>query len=262
MIRAIRTSASGMKAQEVRVDVISNNLANVNTSGFKKTQAQFQDLLYQTLRPAGVVEFEGQIVPTELQVGHGVKLTSTQKVFTQGTMHKTENNLDLAITGDGFFQILMPDGNTAYTRDGNFEISQDGILVTTEGLPLQPAITIPQNAMDISVGADGNVDAILPGQVQPQNVGRIELARFINPAGLLSYGRNLYLETEASGDPILSVAGEEGAGTLRQGFLEGSNVSVVDEIVQLIITQRAFEVNSSVIRTSDEMLQTANNMRT
>jgi flagellar basal-body rod protein FlgG len=260
MMRALRTAATGMKAQEVRVDVISNNLANVNTSGFKKTQAQFQDLLYQTLRPAGVVEFEGQVVPTELQVGHGVKLTSTQKVFTQGTMHKTDNNLDIAVTGDGFFQILMPDGNTAYTRDGNFEISQDGILVTTEGLPLQPAITIPQNAMDISVGADGNVDAILPGQVQPQNVGRIELARFINPAGLRNIGDNLFTETVASNTPILGNPAENEFGSLEQGYLELSNVSVVDELVDLITAQRVYELNSRGISIADNMMQVAGNI--
>ncbi|MBW7996898.1 MAG: flagellar basal-body rod protein FlgG [Candidatus Glassbacteria bacterium] len=260
MMRAIRTAATGMKAQEVRVDIIANNLANVNTAGFKKTQAQFQDLLYQTLRPAGVVEFEGQIVPTELQVGHGVKLSSTQKVFTQGTLHKTQNNLDLAVTGDGFFQILMPDGNSAYTRDGNFEISQDGILVTTEGLPLQPQITVPQNAMDISVGADGNVDVILPGQVQPQNVGRIEMARFINPAGLRNIGDNLFLETVASNTPILGNPAENEFGRIEQGYLELSNVSVVDELVDLITAQRVYELNSRGISIADSMMQVAGNI--
>ena len=260
MIRAIRTAASGMKAQEVRVDVISNNLANVNTSGFKKTQAQFQDLLYQTLRPAGVVEYEGQVVPTELQVGHGVKLSSTQKVFTQGTMHKTENKLDLAVVGDGFFQILQPDGTVAYTRDGNFEISQDGILVTSEGLPLQPQITIPQNAMDFSVGADGNVDVILPAQVQPQNVGRIELARFINPAGLRNIGKNLFLETVSSNTPILGNPAENEFGRIEQGYLELSNVSVVDELVDLITAQRVYELNSRGISIADNMMQVAGNI--
>ncbi len=257
MMRAIRTAATGMKAQEVRVDIISNNLANVNTAGFKKTQAQFQDLLYQTLRPAGVVEYEGLVVPTELQVGHGVKLSSTQKVFTQGTMNKTGNNLDLAVIGDGFFQILMPDGTTAYTRDGNFEISQDGILVTTEGLPLQPSITIPQTAMDISVGADGNVDVIQSGQVQPQNVGRIELARFINPAGLRNIGDNLFTETIASNTPILGNPAENEYGSIEKGYLELSNVSVVDELVDLITAQRIYELNSRGISIADTMMQVA-----
>jgi len=260
MIRALRISATGMKAQEVRIDNIANNLANVNTAGYKKTQAQFQDLLYQVLRPAGVAEFQGQIVPTELQVGHGVQLSSTQKVFTQGELYKTQNDLDLAILGDGFFQILQPDGTIAYTRDGNFEISQDGILVTTDGLFLQPQITIPQNALKISIGADGNVDVLLPQQVQPQNVGRIELARFINPAGLRNIGNNLYLETVASNTPILGNPNENEFGRIEQGYLELSNVSVVDELVELITAQRVYELNSRGIATADNMLQVATNI--
>ncbi|MEA2062088.1 MAG: flagellar basal-body rod protein FlgG [Gemmatimonadota bacterium] len=257
MIRAIRTSATGMKAQEIRVDVIANNLANVNTAGFKKSQAQFQDLLYQSLRPAGVAEFEGQIVPTEIQVGHGVRLSSTQKVFTQGNMQKTQNDLDWAVTGEGFFQIQQSDGSFAYTRDGNFEISQDGILVTADGLALQPQITIPQNAMKVSVGADGNVDVLIPGQVQPQNVGRIELARFINPAGLRNIGNNLFVETVASNTPMLGNPSENEFGRITQGYLEISNVSVVDELVDLITAQRVYELNSRGISISDHMLQTA-----
>ncbi|HUU30061.1 MAG TPA: flagellar basal-body rod protein FlgG [archaeon] len=260
MIRALRTSATGMKAQEVRVDVIANNLANVNTAGFKKTQAQFQDLLYQTLRPAGVSEFQGTIVPAELQVGHGVRLSSTQKVFTQGELQKTQNDLDLAINGDGFFQITQPDGTVAYTRDGNFEINQDGMLVTTDGLALQPQITIPQNAMKVSVGADGNVDVILPGQVQPANVGRIELARFINPAGLRNVGNNLFVETVASNTPILGNPNENEFGRIEQGYIEFSNVSVVDELVDLITAQRVYELNSRGISIADNMLQVASNI--
>lgn len=249
-----------MKAQEVRVDVIANNLANVNTAGFKKTQAQFQDLLYQTLRPAGVAEFQGQIVPTEMQVGHGVKLSSTQKVFSQGELQKTQNDLDLAINGDGFFQIQQPDGTIAYTRDGNFEISQDGILVTTDGLMLQPQITIPANAMKLSVGADGNVNVLLPQQVQPQNVGRIELARFINPAGLRNIGNNLYLETVSSNPPLLGNPAENEFGRIEQGYIEYSNVSVVDELVDLITAQRVYELNSRGISIADNMLQVAGNI--
>ncbi len=260
MIRALRTAATGMKAQEVRVDVIANNLANVNTAGFKKTQAQFQDLLYQTLRPAGVAEFQGQVVPTEMQVGHGVKLSSTQKVFTQGELQKTQNDLDLAINGDGFFQIQQPDGTIAYTRDGNFEISQDGILVTTDGLMLQPQITIPANAMKLSVGADGNVNVLLPQQVQPQNVGRIELARFINPAGLRNIGNNLYLETVSSNPPLLGNPAENEFGRIEQGYIEYSNVSVVDELVDLITAQRVYELNSRGISIADNMLQVAGNI--
>jgi flagellar basal-body rod protein FlgG len=260
MIRALRTAATGMKAQEVRVDVIANNLANVNTAGFKKTQAQFQDLLYQTLRPAGIAEFQGQVVPTEMQVGHGVKLSSTQKVFTQGELQKTQNDLDLAINGDGFFQIQQPDGTIAYTRDGNFEISQDGILVTTDGLMLQPQITIPANAMKLSVGADGNVNVLLPQQVQPQNVGRIELARFINPAGLRNIGNNLYLETVSSNPPLLGNPAENEFGRIEQGYIEYSNVSVVDELVDLITAQRVYELNSRGISIADNMLQVAGNI--
>ena len=260
MIRALRTAATGMKAQEVRVDVIANNLANVNTAGFKKTQAQFQDLLYQTLRPAGIAEFQGQVVPTEMQVGHGVKLSSTQKVFTQGELQKTQNDLDLAINGDGFFQIQQPDGTIAYTRDGIFEISQDGILVTTDGLMLQPQITIPANAMKLSVGADGNVNVLLPQQVQPQNVGRIELARFINPAGLRNIGNNLYLETVSSNPPLLGNPAENEFGRIEQGYIEYSNVSVVDELVDLITAQRVYELNSRGISIADNMLQVAGNI--
>ena len=257
MIRALRSSATGMKAQETRVDVIANNLANVNTSGFKKVQAQFQDLLYQTLRPAGVAEFAGQVVPSELQVGHGVRLSSTQRVFTQGNMQKTDNDLDWTIDGDGFFQIEQPDGTFAFTRDGNFEISQDGIIVTTDGLAVNPQIVIPQNAMKVSVGADGNVDVLLPGQVQPQNVGRIELARFVNPAGLRAIGNNLYQETVASNTPILGNPSENEFGQIEQGYLEISNVSVVDELVDLISAQRIYELNSRGISIADNMLQTA-----
>lgn len=257
MIRALRTAASGMKAQETRVDVIANNLANVNTAGFKKTQAQFQDLLYQTLRPAGVSEFQGQYVPGEMQVGHGVKLASTQKIFTQGTMQATGNDLDVGVIGDGFFQIMRPDGTMAYTRDGNFEISQDGILVNSDGLPLQPQITIPQNATKVNIGQDGTVDVLLPNEVQPANVGRIELARFINPAGLRAIGNNLFVETVASNSPVLGNPSEDEFGRLQQGYLEISNVDSVDELVDLITAQRVYELNSRGISVADNMLQTA-----
>ncbi len=260
MILALRTSATGMKAQEIRVDVIANNLANVNTSGFKKTQVQFQDLLYQTLRPAGVTAFQGFNVPTELQVGHGVRLSSTQKVFSQGTFHKTQNDLDIAIIGDGFFQITQPDGTFAYTRDGNFEISENGILVSTDGLAMDPQISIPGDAMKISIGADGNVDVLLPAQVQPVNVGRIQLARFINPAGLRNIGNNLFVETLASNTPIIGSPAENEFGRIEQGYLELSNVSVVDELVELITAQRVYELNSRGISIADSMLQVVTNL--
>jgi len=260
MQRSLFTGATGMRGQQLNLDVIANNLANVNTTAFKRSRVDFQDLLYQTLRAPGAISAQGLEIPSGIQLGHGVGVASITKLFLQGTFVETGNSLDIAIEGDGFFQITMPDGEIAYTRDGSFKINRDGTIVTSDGFPLEPEISIPEDAVLITIGTDGTISVTLSDSTTDE-LDQIELARFINPAGLLSQGRNLFRESEASGDPILSIPGEEGAGTLRQGFLEGSNVSVVDEIVQLIITQRAFEVNSSVIRTSDEMLQTANNMR-
>jgi flagellar basal-body rod protein FlgG len=260
MQRSLFTGATGMKGQQLNLDVISNNLANVNTTAFKRSRVDFQDLLYQTLRAPGAVSAEGFEIPSGIQLGHGVGVASITKIFQQGSFVNTGNPLDVAIEGDGFFQITLPDGDIGYTRDGSFKLNRDGIVVTSDGFPLEPEITIPEDAVNVTIGTDGTVSVTLSDGTTNE-LGQMELARFINPAGLLSQGRNLFRESEASGDPILSVPGEEGAGTIRQDYLEGSNVSVVDEIVQLIITQRAFEVNSSVIRTSDEMLQTANNMR-
>jgi flagellar basal-body rod protein FlgG len=248
-----------MRAQQLSLDVIANDLANVNTTGYKHKRANFQDLLYQTFRAAGSISAEGFEVPSGIEIGHGVGVSAISTIFRQGSFVETGNLLDVAIEGDGFFQILLPDGEIAYSRDGSFGLSQDGTVVTADGLPLEPEIVIPEDAIAVSIGIDGTVSVTLEDSTVDE-LGQIELARFINPDGLLSQGRNLYRESEASGDPILSFPAEEGAGTLRQGFLEGSNVSVVDEIVRLIVTQRAFEVNSSVIQTSDEMLQTANNM--
>ncbi len=259
MQRSLFTGATGMEAQQLSLDVIANNLANVNTTAFKRSRTDFQDLLYQTLRAPGSVSAQGLEVPSGIQIGHGVGVASVTKLFLQGSFIETGNALDVAIEGDGFFQITLPDGEITYSRDGAFELNRDGILVTSDGFALEPEVTIPEDAIDIAIGTDGTVSVTLSDGTTSE-LGQIELARFINPAGLLSQGRNLFRESAASGDPILSIAGEEGAGTLRQAFLESSNVSVVDEIVNLIITQRAFEVNSSVIRTSDEMLQTANNM--
>lgn len=259
MQRSLFTGATGMKSQQLSLDVIANNLANVNTTAFKRSRVDFQDLLYQTLRAPGSISAQGLEVPSGIQIGHGVGPASVTKLFLQGSFIETGNALDVAIEGDGFFQITLPDGEIAYSRDGAFELNRDGILVTSDGFALEPEVTIPEDAIDIAIGTDGTVSVTLSDGSNSE-LGQIELARFINPAGLLSQGRNLFRESGASGDPILSIAGEEGAGTLRQMFLESSNVSVVDEIVSLIITQRAFEVNSSVIRTSDEMLQTANNM--
>ena len=259
MQRSLFTGATGMRAQQLNLDVIANNLANVNTTAFKRSRVDFQDLLYQTLRAPGSISAQGLEVPSGIQLGHGVGIASITKLFLQGSFLETGNSLDIAIEGGGFFQITLPDGEIGYSRDGSFELNRDGIIVTADGFALEPEITIPEDAINIAIGTDGTVTVTLSDGTTDE-LGQIELARFINPAGLLSQGRNLFRESEASGDPILSIAGEDGAGTLRQAFLESSNVSVVDEIVQLIVTQRAFEVNSSVIRTSDEMLQTANNL--
>jgi len=260
MQRSLFTGATGMRAQQLNLDVIANDLANVNTTAFKRSRVDFQDLLYQTLRAPGSISAQGLEVPSGIQLGHGVGVGSITKLFLQGSFVETGNTFDLAVEGDGFFQITLPNGEIGYSRDGSFKLNRDGTMVTTDGFPLEPEITIPEDTVAIGIGLDGTISVTRQDSTVDE-LGQIELARFINPAGLLSQGRNLFRESSASGDPILAFPGEEGTGTLRQGFLEGSNVSVVDEIVQLIITQRAFEVNSSVLRTSDEMLQTANNMR-
>jgi flagellar basal-body rod protein FlgG len=260
MQRSLFTGATGMRAQQLNLDVIANDLANVNTTAFKRSRVDFQDLLYQTLRAPGSISAQGLEVPSGIQLGHGVGVGSITRLFLQGSFAETGNTFDMAIEGDGFFQITLPDGEIGYTRDGSFKLNRDGTLVTTDGFPLEPELTIPDDTIAVGIGLDGTISVTRQDSTVDE-LGQIELARFINPAGLLSQGRNLFRESAASGDPILGFPGEEGTGTLRQGFLEGSNVSVVDEIVQLIITQRAFEVNSSVVRTSDEMLQTANNMR-
>lgn len=259
MQRSLFVGATGMTAQQLNLDMIANNLANVNTTAFKRSRTDFQDLLYQTIRAPGSVSAEGFEVPSGIQFGHGVGVASITKLFEQGSFIETGNQLDVAIEGEGFFQITLPDGDIGYTRDGSFKLNSDGTIVTADGFALEPELTIPEDTVTISIGSDGTVSVTLADSTIDE-LGQIELARFINPSGLLSQGRNLYRQSEASGDPILSIPGEEGAGSLRQAFLESSNVSVVEEIVQLIITQRAFEVNSSVIETSDEMLQTANNM--
>ena len=259
MIRALRTAASGMKAQETRVDVIANNLANVNTAGFKKTQAQFQDLLYQTLRPAGVSEFQGQYVPGEMQVGHGVKLASTQKIFTQGNFTQTENQLDLAIEGRGFFKI-MKGTEEVYTRDGSFKLNEEGYIVDSQGNRLQPEIAIPVTASTITIDSGGSLTA-LDENGAVVATGQINTYDFVNPAGLLSDGNNYFTATEASGDAVEGTPGVDGLGTVLQGSLESSNISVVEEMVNMIVGQRAYEANSKIIKTSDDMLQIANNVK-
>ena len=261
MIRSLWTSATGMQAQALNLDVIANNLANVNTAGFKKSRAEFQDLLYETLRPAGTSSSQDTQVPTGIQIGHGTRPSTVLKIFSQGNMENTQNELDLAIEGDGFFQIILPNGETAYTRDGSFKLDSDGLIVNSDGFALEPEISIPSDALSISVGIDGTVSVLQAGDSIPSEIGTIELARFVNPAGLISTGRNLYITSEASGDEMTGTPGEDGLGSIAQGFLEMSNVSVVDEMVSMITAQRAYEVNSKSIQTADEMLQMANNIK-
>jgi flagellar basal-body rod protein FlgG len=250
-----------MQAQALNIDVIAHNLANVNTSGFKKSRADFQDLLYETLRPAGVASSQGSQVPTGIQLGHGARPAAVQKIFVQGDYQQSKNQLDMAIEGEGFFQILQPNGEVAYTRDGTFKMDSEGRIVNSDGFLMEPEISVPSDSTSISIGTDGTVSVLQAGETEPSEVGTIQLARFINPAGLQSIGRNLFLPTSASGDAITGTAGEDGFGTIAQGFLEMSNVSVVEEMVNMITAQRAYEINSKAIKTSDEMLQMANNVK-
>lgn len=261
MIRALWTAATGMEAQQFNIDVIANNLANVNTVGFKKSQVDFQDLLYETIRMAGSPSSSGTMLPTGIQVGHGTRLTAVQKIFTQGDFKQTQNPLDLAIEGKGFFQITLPNGDITYSRAGAFKVDADGQVVNPEGFLLEPAVTIPIDAINITIGTDGTISVIIAGQIAPQQVGQISLARFVNPAGLEALGRNLFRETEASGTATIGTPGQGGLGTVAQGFLEISNVNVVEEIVNMITSQRAYEINSRAIQIADEMLRTANAIR-
>jgi flagellar basal-body rod protein FlgG len=261
MIRSLWTSATGMQAQALNLDVISNNLANVNTSGFKKSRAEFQDLLYETLLPAGTSSSQDTQIPAGIQLGHGTRPSTVLKIFSQGNMENTQNELDLAIEGDGFFQITLPSGEIAYTRNGAFKLDSDGRIVNSDGFTMEPEIAIPSDSMSISVGLDGTVSVLQAGESTPSEIGTIELARFINPAGLISMGKNLFIPSEASGNEIVGAAGEDGMGTLAQGFLEMANVSVVDEMVNMITAQRAYESNSKAIQAADDMLQLANNVK-
>jgi len=261
MIKAMNTAATGMQAQQTNIDNIANNLANVNTTGFKKARIEFQDILYQNYRRAGTATAVGSIVPVNLDVGYGTRAVATSREFAPGAVSITKNPTDLAIAGNGFFQVRMPDGTTGYTRDGSFKISPDGQLVTADGFVMEPEITIPEDATDLSVGIDGQVFVMVVGTTEPQQIGQVELARFVNPAGLSAVGHNLYRETVASGTPITATPGTEGLGTLDQGYLETSNVSVVDEMVNMIMAQRAYEINSKVIQSSDEMSQIINNLK-
>ncbi|HSW63255.1 MAG TPA: flagellar basal-body rod protein FlgG [Dissulfurispiraceae bacterium] len=256
MIRSLFTGATGMQAQSLNVDVISNNLANTNTTGYKKSRAEFQDLLYQTLRTPGGTSSEGNQFPSGMQVGLGVRSVAIMKNFLQGDFVTTGNPLDMVVEGEGFFQISRPDGTIAYSRAGAFKLDKDGRVVNSDGYPLEPAITIPSDTISITLSTDGRLTILQGGSTTPVEVGTIEISRFINPAGLLAVGKNLFLQTDASGDPITGAPGSEGRGTLVQGFLENSNVNLVEELANLIIAQRAFDVNSKSVQTSDEMLQT------
>jgi flagellar basal-body rod protein FlgG len=249
-----------MQAQSLNIDVISNNLANVSTPGFKKSRADFQDLLYETIRPAGTTSANGNQIPTGIQLGEGTRPVATQKIFIQGSYQHTDNQLDLAIEGNGFFQIMQPSGQVAYSRSGAFKLDSNGNIVNSDGYPLEPPITIPNNSTSVTIGTDGTVSVLQSGNVQPSQIGTINLAKFINPAGLSSIGRNLYLQTAASGTATTGQAGLNGMGTISQGNLEMSNVSVVDEMVNMITAQRAYEINSKAIQTSDQMQQMADNL--
>ena len=261
MMRSLWTAASGMVAQQGNIDVISNNLANANTTGYKKSRTDFQDLMYQTMRQAGSSTGPDTQLPTGIQLGHGVRQVATQKIYTEGSFQSTGNSLDMAIEGEGFYQIAMPDGTISYTRDGSFKQDSQGRIVTSEGYPLEPAITIPEGATGISVSMDGLVTATIPGQTAPQDLGQMQLVRFVNPAGLDSMGRNLLKETAASGTPVVSSPGTDGAGTIQQKYLEMSNVQIVEEMVNMIVAQRAYEINSKAITTSDQMLEQAANLK-
>jgi len=255
MINSLQIAKTGMQAQQTQLDVISHNLANVSTSGFKRGTAIFEDLIYQNLRQVGAQTAEQAELPTGLQIGLGVRTVATARTYTQGSLQQTSNTLDVAINGDGFFQIEMPDGTTAYTRDGTFKLTAAGQLVTNSGYPVLGGVNIPANSRSISIGTDGVVSVVVGNNPTPQQAGTIELASFVNPAGLEPRGQNLFTQTPASGDPTVGQPGAEGLGPVLQGYLESSNVNVVQELVTMIQTQRAYELNSKAIQTSDQMLQ-------
>ena len=261
MIRALYSAASGMTAQQMNVDNIAHNLANANTAGFKMRRAQFQDLLYQNVIQPGAAAGQQTVVPTGLQLGLGTRAASNEIVFSQGDFSQTSNPLDVVIQGAGFFQVLQPNGTLAYTRSGQFHMNRDGNVTDANGNLLQPSITLPQNAQSVTIATDGTVSYTLPNQTAAQTAGQIQLATFANPSGLNSLGQNLYQPTNASGDPITgNPGGQEGLGTLLQGYTEQSNVSVVDEFVNLIVSQRAYEANSKVVKAADEMYQDIDNL--
>jgi len=263
MIRALYSAASGMNAQQLNVDNIAHNLANANTNGFKMRRTQFQDLIYQSFIQPGAAAGSQTTVPSGLQIGLGTRPSSNEIIFAQGNFQETDNPLDLVIQGKGFFQVRRPTGDVAYTRDGGFQLDRDGNIVTGSGYPLEPQITIPSSAQSITIAADGTVSYTQPGQTAAQVAGQIQLAAFANPAGLNSLGGNLFSQTDASGDPTVgNPGGQEGIGSLMQGYVEGSNVSVVEEFINMIVSQRAYEANSKVVKAADEMYQQVNNVTT
>ncbi len=254
MIRSLWVSNTGLDAQQTQLDVISNNLANVSTAGYKRSRAVFEDLLYQTVRQPGAQSTQQTQLPTGLQLGTGVRPVATERLFSQGNLQNTANPLDVAVNGQGFFQVSLPDGTTAYTRDGSFHLDSQGQIVTSSGYALSPAITIPANAQTITIGRDGVVSVTQPGTATPTTVGTIQLATFINASGLQARGENLYIETASSGTPTTNTPGSNGAGVVQQSYIETSNVNVVEELVNMIQTQRAYELNSKAVQTADQML--------
>ena len=262
MIRALYSAASGMNAQQLNVDNIANNLANANTAGYKARHAQFQDLMYQNVVQPGASAGQQTTVPTGLQLGLGTRASSNEIIFTQGNFTQTDNPLDMVIQGNGFFQVLRPTGDLAYTRDRSFQLDKNGSIVDSSGDQLQPSITVPANAQSVTIAPDGTVSYLLPGQSAAQKAGQIQIAMFQNPAGLNSIGKNLYQPTDASGEPTVAApGGQEGAGSLLQGYSEQSNVSIVEEFINLIVAQRAYEANSKVVKAADEMYQQVNNLK-
>jgi flagellar basal-body rod protein FlgG len=259
MNQALWIAKTGLDAQQTRMEVVSNNIANVSTTGFKRERAVFEDLLYQNISQVGASSTQDTQLPSGFSIGTGVRVVATEKLHSQGNLTNTGNPLDLAVQGKGFFQILMPDGSLAYTRDGSFQVNQDGQLVTSSGYQVQPAITVPEGAQSVTVGSDGTVSVLLPGSAAATQVGSLQLSNFINPAGLQAIGQNLLLESGASGAPQTGTPGLNGLGTLLQGSVESSNVNIAEELVNMIETQRAYEMNSKAIQSADQMLQFVTN---
>jgi flagellar basal-body rod protein FlgG len=255
MLRSLQIARTGLDAQQTQLDIISNNLANVSTTGFKKSRAVFEDLLYQIIRQPGAQSSQSTQLPSGFQLGVGVRTVATERIFTQGSLQQTGNTLDAAINGRGFFQVLLPDGTTAYTRDGSFQVDSQGTLVTASGFQVQPNITLPADALVVSIARDGTVSVTQPGNPTPTVLGQLQLASFVNNAGLQSLGENLFAETAASGTPQVNIPGTNGLGLISQSMIETSNVNVAEELVNMIVAQRAFELNSRAITTSDQMLQ-------